>query len=49
MLRAINYLHSNDICHRDLKPSNFLIDKHLNVVLCDFGSAKKNVASDFLI
>jgi calcium-dependent protein kinase len=44
MLRAINHLHSRNICHRDLKPQNFLfestaVDSELKLI--DFGLAHK--------
>lgn len=39
--RAMNYLHSFQICHRDIKPSNILINPEtLLLKICDFGSAK---------
>lgn len=42
LARAMNYLHSFDICHRDIKPSNILIQPDtLLLKICDFGSAKK--------
>eukprot|EP00818_Percolomonas_sp_WS_P005655 CAMPEP_0117450668 /NCGR_PEP_ID=MMETSP0759-20121206/8592_1 /TAXON_ID=63605 /ORGANISM="Percolomonas cosmopolitus, Strain WS" /LENGTH=407 /DNA_ID=CAMNT_0005243207 /DNA_START=383 /DNA_END=1606 /DNA_ORIENTATION=- len=42
MLRALNYIHSIDICHRDIKPQNLLIDPVSGVLkICDFGSAKQ--------
>lgn len=49
MLEAINYLHGQNIVHRDLKPENILYltpDENSNVVLADFGIAKKLQSSD---
>lgn len=37
---VLYYLHKHNIVHRDIKSHNFLIDKHLNVKLCDFGLAR---------
>ncbi len=39
MIRALNYIHSMQICHRDIKPHNFVIKKS-SIYLCDFGAAK---------
>uniref|UniRef100_A0A6B2L5E3 non-specific serine/threonine protein kinase n=1 Tax=Arcella intermedia TaxID=1963864 RepID=A0A6B2L5E3_9EUKA len=37
---AMAYLHSRSIIFRDLKGRNILLNKHLNVKLCDFGLAR---------
>ena len=37
LLDGIEFIHSNNICHRDLKLENILIDKDLNIKICDFG------------
>lgn len=39
MLKAVEYLESNNIIHRDIKPSNILIYGN-EVKLCDFGLSK---------
>ena len=31
------YLHDIGVVHRDIKPENLLLDKDLNIKLCDFG------------
>lgn len=36
-LQAIEYIHQRNIMHRDLKPENLLLDKNINIKLCDFG------------
>ena len=41
IIRAINFLHDNEIIHFDIKPSNILIDKQDNPTLSDLGFAKK--------
>lgn len=38
-LRGIQYIHEKDIIHRDLKLSNILLDKDMQVKICDFGFA----------
>jgi serine/threonine-protein kinase Chk2 len=39
LLRAIQYLHSNNICHRDIKPENVLLEGDV-VKLTDFGFSR---------
>ena len=42
ILRAILYLHTNDIVHRDIKPENFMVDeKNQMLKLIDFGQASE--------
>ena len=40
LIKAIKYLHSNNIIHRDIKPENLLINSDLKLKLCDFGFAR---------
>ena len=38
---GIKFIHDNNIINRDIKPSNILINSNGNIILTDFGIAKK--------
>src|SRR2546430_7767174 len=41
LLEALSYLHGRNVIHRDVKPKNIILDARREVVLIDFGAAKK--------
>lgn len=41
IMSAVHYLHENKFIHRDIKPPNFLVNEDGDVVLIDFGLARK--------
>ncbi len=40
LCKAISKCHEYNIIHRDIKPENLLIDKQMNLKMCDFGFAR---------
>ena len=41
-MRAVQYLHQNNVVHRDIKPANILVDDQNNPKLIDFGISTKD-------
>ena len=46
ILNAISYAHSKQIIHRDIKPSNIMVGPYGEVVVMDWGIAKKKSAPE---
>lgn len=42
-LKAVKYLHQNEISHGDIKAENILLDSRFTVKLCDFGFCRTHV------
>jgi len=45
-MEALAFLRSKSIIHRDIKPANIVLNEKFQVVLTDFGTAKKVVSCD---
>ena len=45
LLTALTHCHAEHIVHRDIKPENILFDQYDNILLVDFGLAKKTQAT----
>ena len=43
---GLQHAHERDVLHRDLTPSNLLLEEHGNVMLTDFGMAKRVSPND---
>ena len=41
LVSALNHVHKNEVVHRDIKAGNCLVDKDMQIILIDFGLAKK--------
>ncbi len=44
ILKALSYVHSQNLLHRDIKPNNILVDENCHPVLIDFGTARELVS-----
>lgn len=43
MLRALYFMHSNDLIHRDVKPENLLVSQNGILKVCDFGFTRSTL------
>jgi len=43
MLRGLKYIHSAKVIHRDLKPRNLLVSHTWDLLICDFGLARRQL------
>ena len=46
LIGACEYMHTCRVIHHDLKPANILLDKEMNVKVCDFGLADQLTSLD---
>ncbi|WP_149589615.1 protein kinase domain-containing protein [Tabrizicola flagellatus] len=44
LLKAVGFIHENDMLHRDISPDNVLIDKAGEPILIDFGAAREKAS-----
>lgn len=44
LLKAVGFIHENDMLHRDISPDNVLIDKTGEPILIDFGAAREKAS-----
>ncbi|NHB77922.1 serine/threonine-protein kinase [Rhodobacter calidifons] len=44
LLKAVGFIHQNDMLHRDISPDNVLIDKKGEPILIDFGAAREKAS-----
>ena len=48
VLEGLNYLNNKKIVHRDIKPQNILLDKNMDVKICDFGLCHEVLGNQLL-